>query len=163
MLDLDSLDAEFSTIIKAADGSASVSSSLAKAYDDYAKKAVIAGADCSQGGNKDLLIVAFSSDNTPATIDRMAANLCAYWQSLPVPGTPAHGGVSVVAVLPAFASLVSAMTTAVKGCVTTSQFEKPYKRLFSAVEAVLKTVPVIVTEMMPTTPTAPAPFPEILQ
>ena len=83
MLDLDTLDSEFSRIVKSADGKASVAPQLAKAYDDYAKGGIILGADLSAGGDKSLLESAFSvldpSSGTPAN---MAAKLCAYWQGI---------------------------------------------------------------------------------
>lgn len=163
MLDLVSLDTDFSRIVNSADGKTSVASDLAKAYNDYAKGAVIPGADCSAGGDLSLLESAFTSDNSPATMLNMAAKLCAYWQDLPKPGLPAHGGVAVVSVVPSFQTLNSAVYVAIAGCVTTSQFEMPFKRLFGAIEGVLKTAPVVVTETMPTTPPTPAAFPELLQ
>ena len=73
MLDLDTLDSEFSRIVKSADGKTSVAPQLAKAYDDYAKGGIILGADLSAGGDKSLLESAFSvldpSSGTPAVRD----------------------------------------------------------------------------------------------
>ena len=51
MLDLDTLDSEFSRIVASADGKTSVAPQLAKAYDDYAKGGIILGADLSAGGD----------------------------------------------------------------------------------------------------------------
>lgn len=161
MLDLDKLDAEFSSIVQSAEGSASVASGLAKAYDDYAKGAAIPGATCAAGGDKALLVSAFTSDNTPATMLNMASKLCAYWQTLPQAGLPAHGGVVVVSVVPSFGTLNSAVYTAISGCITTTAFDKPYKRLFAAIETALKTAPVSIVEAMPNG--SPATFPEFLQ
>ena len=164
MLDLDTLDSEFSRIVKAADGKTSVASQLAKAYDDYAKGGIIPGADLSAGGDKTLLESAFSVlDPSSGTTANMAANLCAYWQGLPKPGIPSHGGVAVVSVVPTFATVQSAVLAAIMGCITTSEVQKPYKKLFGAIEDVLKTAICTVTETMPTTPPSPSLFPETLQ
>lgn len=164
MLDLDTLDSEFSRIVKAADGKASVAPQLAKAYDDYAKGGIILGADLSTGGDKSLLESAFSvldpSSGTPAN---MAAKLCAYWQGLPKPGIPSHGGVAVVSVVPTFAAAQAGVLVAITACITTNEVQKPYKKLFGDIEAVLKTAVCTVTETMPTTPPSPSPFPETLQ
>ena len=161
MLDLDKLDAEFSRIVQSADGSALVASELAKAYDDYAHGAVIPGATCASGGDKTLLVSAFTSDNPPATMLNMASKLCAYWQTLPKAGLPAHGGVAVVSVIPSFGTLNSAVYAAISGCITTMAFDKPYKRLFAAIETALKTAPVSIVETMPNG--SPSAFPEYLQ
>lgn len=164
MLDLDTLDSEFSRIVKSADGKTSVAPQLAKAYDDYAKGGIILGADLSAGGDKSLLESAFSvldpSSGTPAN---MAAKLCAYWQGLPKPGIPSHGGVAVVSVVPTFAAAQAGVLAAIKACVTTNEVQKPYKKLFGDIETVLKTAVCTVTETMPTTPPSPSPFPETLQ
>lgn len=164
MLDLDTLDSEFSRIVKSADGKTSVAPQLAKAYDDYAKGGIILGADLSAGGDKSLLESAFSvldpSRGTPAN---MAAKLCAYWQGLPKPGIPSHGGVAVVSVVPTFAAAQAAVFAAIMGCITTQEVQKPYKKLFGAIEDVLKTAICTITETMPTTPPSPSPFPETLQ
>ena len=164
MLDLDTLDSEFSRIVKSADGKTSVAPQLAKAYDDYAKGGVILGADLSAGGDKSLLESAFSvldpSSGTPAN---MAARLCAYWQGLPKPGIPSHDGVAVVSVIPTFTAVQAAVLAVIMACVTTKEVEKPYKKLFGDIETVLKTAVCTVTETMPTTPPSPSPFPETLQ
>lgn len=164
MLDLDTLDSEFSRIVNAADGKTSVAPQLAKAYDDYAKGGIILGADLSAGGDKSLLESAFSvlapSSGTPAN---MAAKLCAYWQGLPKPGIPSHGGVAVVSVVPTFPAAQAGVLAAIMACVTTNEVQKPYKKLFGDIETVLKTAVCTVTETMPTTPPSPSPFPETLQ
>lgn len=155
MLDLDALDAEFARIVQGTDGKSPVVSALASAYDAYAKGATIKGASCAAGGNLSLLVSAFTSDNSPGTMLNMAAKLCAYWQALPKVGLPAHGGVAVVSAVPSFQTLNSVVYAAIAGCVTTSQFDKPYKRLFKAVEDALKTAPIVITETMPNgSPTA---------
>ena len=164
MLDLDTLDSEFSRIVASADGKTSVAPQLAKAYDDYAKGGVILGANLSAGGDKSLLESAFSvldpSSGTPAN---MAAKLCAYWQGLPKPGIPSHGGVAVVSVIPTFTAFQAAVLAVIMACVTTKEVEKPDKKLFGDIETVLKTAVCTVTETMPTTPPSPSPFPETLQ
>ena len=169
MLDLDTLDSEFSRIVNAADGKTSVAPQLAKAYDDYAKGGIILGADLSAGGDKSLLESAFSvldpSSGTPAN---MAAKLCAYWQGLPKPGIPSHGGVAVVSVVPTFAAAQAGVLAVIKVLVdaqaaSKQEVKKPYKKLFGDIETVLKTAVCTVTETMPTTPPSPSPFPETLQ
>lgn len=149
MLDLDALDAEFSRIVQSANGSTSVATDLAKAYDDYAKGAIIKGATCSAGGSKVLLESAFTTDNTPATSLNMATKLCTYWQGLPKLGIPTHGGVIVVSVVPSFQVLFSAVYASITSCIATTLFETPYKRLFKTIEMALKTAPVSITETMP--------------
>ena len=164
MLDLDTLDSEFSRIVKSADGKTSVAPQLAKAYDDYAKGGIILGADLSAGGDKSLLESAFSVlDSSSGTPANMAAKLCAYWQGLPKPGIPSHGGVAVVSVVPTFAAAQAGVLAAIMACVTTNEVQKPYKKLFGDIETVLKTAVCTVTETMPTTPPSPSPFPETLQ
>lgn len=164
MLDLDTLDSEFSRIVKASDGKTSVAPQLAKAYDDYAKRGVILGADLSAGGDLSLLESAFTVlDPSGGTASNMAAKLCAYWQGLPKPGIPSHGGVSVVSVVPTFEALQLTVFAAISGCITDREFQKPYKRLFGAVEDVLKTAICTVTETMPTTPPSLSPFQETLK
>ena len=157
MLDLDTLDSEFSRIVKSADGKTSVAPQLAKG-------GIILGADLSAGGDKSLLESAFSvldpSSGTPAN---MAAKLCAYWQGLPKPGIPSHGGVAVVSVVPTFAAAQAGVLAAIMACFTTNEVQKPYKKLFGDIETVLKTAVCTVTETMPTTPPSPSPFPETLQ
>ena len=93
----------------------------------------------------------------------MAAKLCAYWQGLPKPGIPSHGGVAVVSVVPTFATAQAGVLAAIMACVTTNEVQKPYKKLFGDIETVLKTAVCTVTETMPTTPPSPSPFPETLQ
>ena len=164
MLDLDTLDSEFARIVASADGSTSVASQLAKAYDDYAKGGVILGADLSAGGDKSLLESACSvCEPSSGTAANMATMLCAYWQGLPKPGIPSHGGVAVVSVVPTFAAAQPAVLAAITGCITTQEVQKPYKKLFGAIEKVLKTAICTVTETMPTTPPSPSPFPETLK
>lgn len=169
MLDLDTLDSEFARIVASADGKTSVASQLAKAYDDYAKGGVILGADLSAGGDKSLLESAFTvldpSSGTPAN---MATKLCAYWQGLPKPGIPSHGGVAVVSVVPTFAAVQPAVLTVITNlvnaqAVSKQEVQKPYKKLFGAIEDVLKTAICTVVETMPTTPPSPSPFPETLK
>ena len=164
MLDLDALDSEFARIVASADGSTSIASQLAKAYDDYAKGGVILGADLSAGGDKSLLESAFTvCEPSSGTVANMATMLCAYWQGLSKPGIPSHGGVAVVSVVPTFAAAQPAVLAAITGCITTQEVQKPYKKLFGAIENVLKTAICTVTETMPTTPPSPSPFPETLK
>lgn len=162
MLDLDSLDSEFSRIVKAADGKTSVAPQLAKAYNKYAKGGTIAGAVLTAGGDVSLLESAFTTDNTEATITNMAAKICAFWDGVPKPGVPSHGGTVVVSVAPTFSLMTSAVVDAIKSCITKKAIEKPYKTLFKAIENVLKTATVTITETMPTTPPSPGVFPETL-
>ena len=161
MLDLDFLDAQFSQIVGAADGSVSPADKLADAYDSYAHGGTIKGALCT-GGDKSLLIEAFTTDNTDLTVIKMALKICEYWQSVPVIGIPAHGGSSVVSVVPTFTAYVSVVELTIRGMITSTLFEKPYKRFFGAIETALKTVPITITEMMPGSPPAPVTFVEYL-
>lgn len=162
MLDLDTLDADFMRIVQSATGTDPVAMDLAEAYNNYAKGANIAGADCSAGGSLALLESAFSPDNSPVTVLNMASKLCAFWQNLPKPGVPAHGGLVVVTVAPSFQTLNSAVYLAIQNCLTQQPFEQPYKRLFKAIETVLKTAPIAIVETMPTSPPSPSTFTEFL-
>lgn len=133
MLDLDTLSDEFERIVKSSDGKKSVAGDLAKAYNDYAKGGTILGADCSAGGAVALLETAFTTDGTPASIFKMASGICNFWQTVPKPGIPSHGGVAVVAVVPLFSAVIPGVTAAIQGCITTEAVEKPYKHFFEAI------------------------------
>ncbi len=162
MLDLDTLQNRFAAIVQNAGNIENVPAALAEVYNDYAKGADVPGADCSAGGDVSLLESAFSTDNTPAVVTNMAEKICVFWDSVPKIGEPAHGGASVVSVVPSFATLTTPMTAAIQDCVTQNEFQAPYKRFFNAIETVLKTAPIVITEAMPTTPPSTAPYPEFL-
>jgi hypothetical protein len=163
MLDLDALQNRFSAVVQNAGNIKNVPAALAEVYNDYAKGANVPGADCSAGGDVSLLESAFTTDNTPAVVTNMAAKICAYWDTVPKIGVPVHGGASVVSVVSSFATLTVPMTAAIQACVTQNEFKEPYKRFFSAIETVLKTAPIVITEAMPTTPPTTAPFPEFIK
>lgn len=162
MLDLDTLSDDFERIVKGADGKKNVAPDLAKAYNKYAKGGTIAGAVLTAGGDVSLLESAFTTDNTEATITNMAAKICAFWDGVPKPGVPSHGGTVVASVDPTFSLMTVAVADAIKSCITDKTVEKPYKTLFKAIENVLKTATVTITETMPTTPPSPGTFPETL-
>lgn len=151
MLDLDTLSNEFERIVKGADGKKNVAPDLAKAYNKYAKGGTIAGAILTAGGDVSLLESAFTTDNTEATITNMAAKICAFWDGVPKPGVPSHGGTVVASVAPTFSLMTVAVADAIKSCITKK-----------AIENVLKTATVTITETMPTTPPSPGTFPETL-
>lgn len=162
MLDLNILQTGFSAIVSSADGLSSKAMDFALVYDLYARDGTIAGADCSGGGPIALLVDAFDCAGRNGDVQKMALNICQYWQLVPQPGTPSHGGTTVVSVVPVYATLVSAVQAAIESCITTTVKDEPYKKLFKAIEDVLKTAPVIVTELLPGSPPVPTPFPELL-
>ncbi len=135
---------------------------FATAYHNYAKAATLPGADCTAGGILSILESAFISDNTAATIDRIALGLCNYWSSFITPGAPAHGGISVVSVVVNGAVVFAAMKAAVTALVTNQLKPDGWIDFYNATEAVVRTIPCVITEIIPGTPPVPTPFPETI-
>lgn len=135
---------------------------LAAAYHDYAKLAILPGADMTAGGTLSILESAFVSDNTSAVAAQIAQGICDYWSSFATPGTPAHGGTSVVSVVVNGGSVLAAMTAAVQGLIRDTATADGWLDFYNATESVVKTIPCTITEMMPGSPPYPQAFPETI-
>lgn len=141
---------------------AAMASRLAQVYHEHAQASTVAGADMSAGGTLSLLETAFEVVDPAAQVDKLAAGLCSYWATCGAPGVPAHGGTAVVSVTVAGASVLAAMRAALQSLITTEEVEHPFRKFFETTDAVVKTIPVVVVEMIPGTPPAPTPFPETI-
>lgn len=136
---------------------AEMAQDLAAAYHAYAKAGTLAGADLASGGDVTILESAFVSDNSTAVPAQIAQGICDYWSSINTAGTPSHGGTSVVSVVIDGESLVSAMESAIRGVTSGG-----WPAFFSVTDAVVKTIPCTITELMPTTPPTQQTFQEYI-
>lgn len=127
-----------------------VASELAQAYLDYSVTGILLGADLSSGGIKSILDVGFISDNTPTTIDNIASAICGYWSSIDKVGLPAHGGTSVSSVVIDGNSKLSEMKTAIEDSITDIA-AGGWTDFYNNTQAVVKTIPCSITELMPPT------------
>ena len=135
---------------------------FAAAYHEYAKSATLLGADMSNGGTVAILESAFISDNTPTMVAKIAQGICDYWSTFITVGIPAHGGTTVVSVVVTGAAVLASMTAAVQALITNVATEDGWLGFYDATEAVVKTIPCIITEMIPGTPPVAVPFPETI-
>lgn len=142
---------------------ADMAKKLAQVYLDYSKAATVPGADMSAGGDVSILENAFQVTDPATQVQKLAAGICKYWATCGVPGTPAHGGTGVQSVTIAGASMITAMTAAIQSLVTDQEVPDPFVKFFQATEAVVKTIPVTVVEIIPVPPPTPTPFPEFIQ
>lgn len=133
---------------------------LGQAYFDYSIEGTLPGADLTVGGTKSILETGFITDNTPATIDNIAAAICNYWATNITPGVPAHGGTAVVSVVIDGASKIPAMKAAIQGLITTSP-AGGLTDFYQVTQDIVKTIPCIITELIPPNAT-PTPFPETI-
>tara|TARA_R110000772_G_C13310322_1_gene440394 strand:- start:4074 stop:4595 length:522 start_codon:yes stop_codon:yes gene_type:complete len=140
---------------------AQIGSELAQAYFDYSKAGILLGADLTVGGTKSLLDAAFTTDNTAASIDAMAAGICNYWDTNNAVGTPAHGGTVVVSVAINAAAKIPAMKSAIESFII-SQSPAGFLGLYQATEAVVKTFACVITETIVVPPPVDTPFPETI-
>lgn len=138
---------------------AAMAARLAQVYLDHSKAATLASADMTAGGDVSLLESAFEVTDSSLQVDKLAAGLCSYWTTCGVPGVPAHGGTSVVSVAVAGASVLAAMRAAVQSLITTAAVDHPFRKFFETTDAVVRTIPCTVTEVIPGTPPVPTPFP----
>ena len=141
------------------DTPAQVAAKLAQVYFDYSTTGTLPGADLTVGGSKALLDAAFLSDNTPATIDRLAEGICNYWTTNNTNGTPAHGGSMVISVVIPGATVIPAMKIAVQSLVTNMPVANAWLKFYDETESVVNTIACIITEDISGTPT---PFPETI-
>ena len=157
MLDPELLSAEFADIVQGSDGTSLIGLILGEAYQRYSMEATAFGV-AFHSGDSTLLEEAFSCSNDPRDIDKMADRICRYWQGLVHPGSPSHGGTSVVSVQPSFLGAIPAMKSAIASCITTIETPNAYARLFYAMESVLNATSIVVVELMPTSPPTPMSF-----
>lgn len=139
---------------------AAIGAELAQAYYDYSIEGTLPGADLTAGGDVALLEAAFTMDNTPAGVARLAQGICDYWSTCTTPGAPAHGGTVVQSVTINGAAMYAAMTAAINAFVA-SPSPPGFEGLYAATEPVVKTIPCVIVELIPPTAT-PTPFPELI-
>lgn len=137
---------------------AQVALELSEAYDTYAKEGTLPGANLTVGGDKSILDAGWVTDNTTATISRIAQSICDYWSTNNTPGSPAHGGSSVVSVTINGSAVLAAMTQAITDAVTDDP-DVGVRKLYDVTEPVVKTIPCVIIELIEGVPT---PFPETI-
>jgi len=139
-----------------------IAKDLAAAYHGYAQQATLPGADCSAGGTLSLLEAAFITDNSSNVPGNIAQGICDYWSSINTIGAPAHGGISVVSVAINGGAVFAAMLAAINGTITNTAVADAWLAFYQATEAVVKTIPCTITEMMPGSPPYPQAFAEVI-
>lgn len=142
---------------------ADMAKKLAEVYLDYSKAATVPGADMSAGGDVAILEKAFQVTDPAAQVQKLADGICKYWATFATPGVPAHGGTAVESVTVAGVAMIPAMAAAIQSLVTDQEVPDPFVKFFQTTEAVVKTIPVTVVEMVPVPPPTPTPFPEFIQ
>ena len=124
---------------------------FASAYHNYASAGQVLGA-ISGGGNQSIIQNFMDSvQSNSQAIPDFAKALADYWAGVAVkPGTPAHGGVSVVSVTNDAASKVSAFLSAITESYTTDKTDPGFQQLIENIENIaLTAVTWTVTEQMP--------------
>ena len=139
---------------------ADVGAEMAAAYFAYSIEGTLAGGDLSVGGDLSILEAAFVSDNTSASVARLAHGICDYWSTCTTPGAPAHGGTAVQSVTINGAAMYSAMTAAINNFMANPS-PPGFAGLYAATEAVVNTIPCVIVELIPPFAT-PTPFPEFI-
>lgn len=142
---------------------ADMAKKLATVYVDYSKQATLLGADMTAGGTAAILESAFEVTDPATEPAKLAAGICNYWATFAAPGVPAHGGTVVQSVVVSGAAMIAAMTAAIQGAITDKEVADPFVKFFQDTEAVVKTIPCVITEVIPGTPPVPTPFPEFIQ
>ena len=134
---------------------------FAAEYDKYAKAGTLAGADLTAGGDITILEAGFIPDNTTAMATKIATAICGYWATLITPAEePEHGGTSVTLVVIPAMTLLPAMIAAVQATVTDEEGDG-WIDLFNNTEAIVKTIPCVITELVGAPPVATT-FPETI-
>lgn len=133
---------------------------FAAGYKEYAEQGIVLGADNS---GSDESIIEFAIGKT-TTVTELATAFANYWATVAIlPGTPAHGGISVVSVVNDAATRVSSFEAAIEASMTTKESKPYFYNLVNNIETMaVSTIIWTVTEMMPTTPPSPSPFPETI-
>lgn len=125
---------------------------LADEYFKYSKGAILLGADMTAGGDVSILEAGFESDNTPATITKLATAICDYWETFTTSSSePAHGGTAGISVVVAATPMLPAMITAISGIISDPN-KAGWSSFYDATELVVKTFVCTVTEASPTGP-----------
>lgn len=129
---------------------------FATEYDTYAAGGVVPGA-VNTGGTAALL-EAFVAGvvSGPTVIDDFADALAQYWATVAIaPGSPAHGGSSVVSVTNDAASQTAAFKSAIEATITAADTPPYFQSLYANIESIgLAAVTWTVTELISGTPTA---------
>ena len=133
---------------------------FAAGYKEYAEQGIVLGADNS-GSNESIIEAALGKTTTVTDLATAFAN---YWATVAViPGTPAHGGTSVISVVNDASTRVSAFEAAIEASITTTESKPYFFNFVNNIETMaVSTIIWTVTELMPTVPPSPSPFPEII-
>lgn len=132
-------------------------SGFASAYDAYAQEGMVIG---TMPGGDPSPIEAYL--RTGGTLTDFATALAQYWASAHLePGPPMHGGMAHVSVANDAMAYVADFEAAIKASITSSKSTPFYMNFAKNVQdmAVSKII-WTVTELMPSVPPAPTPFPE---
>ena len=133
---------------------------FADAYDAYAAAGVVLGA-ANTGGTKS--IIEDELRNPGISVATLAQAFADYWATVAVsPGTPAHGGTSVVSVVNNSASLVSAFAAAITASLRATESTPYFEEFISNIEDVVLTIQWTVTETILTPSPVPTPFIELI-
>lgn len=135
---------------------------FASAYNDYAMAGVVPGAE-NTGGDASILEAALTSaTSSPATITTLATAFANYWATVAIdPGTPAHGGVSVVSVSNNAATLAALFEAAINASITDEDSSPWFETFISNVQDMaVANIVWTVTELIP--PAVPTPFTEVI-
>jgi hypothetical protein len=134
-------------------------------YDYYASQGIVLGAANHPGtANKAVLVNAIRSPSslTPAGLPIFATAIATYWSTVAItPGTPKHGGTSVISVVNNAMTLVGDIQAAILSVSMSVLSEPWYFQLILAIESVIRSKCIwIVTEDI--SGTGPKPFPETI-
>lgn len=135
---------------------------FAVAYDTYARQGEVLGA-INEGGNPAILANFLRSipGDSPATVRAFAQAFANYWSEVCItPGSPAHGGTSVIEVTNNALDLVAAFEAAIRTSLTTQEMKPYFYHFINNLEAIaVSQIVWTITEAMPPSG-SPASFPE---
>ena len=133
------------------------------AYNTYATAGVLLGAT-NTGGTASILSAFIDGRSSQvATQDGFAQALADYWSGVAViPGTPAHGGLSVESVVNDATSHVATFKAAIVASITDTDTTPYFETLIYNIQTALASVVWTVTELMPGTPPYPVAYPEMI-
>lgn len=138
---------------------------FSQSIDDYAQEGLVPGA-VNTGGDASIIENFMRNiDGTAAGVQAFALALASYWATVAVtPGAPAHGGTAVVSVVNDAMAHVADFAAAISASITSSEQTPYFQHLIANIETMaVKKIIWTVTEMMPTVPPAPVPWPEGIQ
>lgn len=126
-------------------------SKFASAYETYSLSGVVLGA--VHGAQQPSILESFLrswNSNSRSSVTEFATALASYWSTvLVVPGSPAHGGVSVVSVTNDSTSHISEFESAILATITTSFYRPIFINLINNIESIaLPSVTWYVTELV---------------